>query len=144
MPTYKLHFHEDINFWTTNKKVSHSRSNFEKITVSNKESWKQWTVNITNRVHISQPFMLHPLYVTPPRMTWISGIKSELLKRLFLAKKWWWFFLFWNPMGPFRDTYLLTRQANSGQIFLHWVAATLKGHEGFQNKKSWTTFHHHF
>ena len=31
-----------------------------------------------------------------------------------------------------------------GQIFLHWAAATLKGHIGFQNKKFYTTFHHHF
>jgi hypothetical protein len=25
--------------------------------------------------------------------------------------------------------------SHSGQIFLHWAAATLKGHIGFQNKK---------
>ena len=25
--------------------------------------------------------------------------------------------------------------SSSGQIFLHWAAATLKGHIGFQNKK---------
>ena len=31
----------------------------------------------------------------------------------------------------------------SGQIFLHWAAATLKGLVGFQNKKNWATFHHH-
>jgi hypothetical protein len=27
---------------------------------------------------------------------------------------------------------------------LHWAAATLKGHVGFQNKKFYATFHHHF
>jgi hypothetical protein len=34
--------------------------------------------------------------------------------------------------------YLLTCQANSaimGRFVLHWAAATLKGHVGFQNKK---------
>ena len=31
----------------------------------------------------------------------------------------------------------------SGQLFLHWAAATLKGLVEFQNKKSYTTFHHH-
>ena len=43
--------------------------------------------------------------------------------------------------------YLLTCQANLaflGRFFLHWAAATLKGHVGFQNKKFYTTFHHHF
>ena len=34
----------------------------------------------------------------------------------------------------------------SGQMFLHWAAATLKGLVEFQNleKKIQTTFHHHF
>ena len=31
----------------------------------------------------------------------------------------------------------------SGQIFLHWAAATLKGLLQFQNQKMLTTFHHH-
>jgi hypothetical protein len=31
----------------------------------------------------------------------------------------------------------------SGQLFLHWAAATLEGLVEFQNKKNWTTFHHH-
>ena len=32
----------------------------------------------------------------------------------------------------------------SGQIFLHWAAATLKGLVEFQNIFFYTTFHHHF
>jgi hypothetical protein len=32
----------------------------------------------------------------------------------------------------------------SGQIILHWAAATLKSLVKFQNKKFYTTFHHHF
>jgi hypothetical protein len=39
--------------------------------------------------------------------------------------------------------YLLTCQANSavlGRFFLHWAAATLKGHVGFQNKKNLVHF----
>ena len=32
----------------------------------------------------------------------------------------------------------------SGQLFLHWAEeATLKGLVEFQNKKNYTTFHHH-
>jgi hypothetical protein len=31
----------------------------------------------------------------------------------------------------------------SGQLFLHWAAANLKGVVEFQNKRNYTTFHHH-
>ena len=77
MPTYKLHFHEDINFWTTNKKVSSLQGQIKKKSrLATKKVRNNEQRNVTNRVLTSQPFMLHPLYVTPPIITRISEIKS--------------------------------------------------------------------
>ena len=55
------------------------------------------------------------------------------------------FFYFEIQLAPSEIPANLPGQLSlSGQIFLHWAAATLKGLGEFQNKKNQTTFHHHF
>ena len=61
------------------------------------------------------------------------------MKQLFLAddgEKWSRIFYFEILHAPSEIPANLPGQfSRSGQIFLHWAAATLKGHVGFQNKK---------
>ena len=67
--------------------------------------------------------------------------KSRVLKLTFLAlndgEKWSRFFYFEIHRAPSEiPANLPGKFGLSGQIFLHWAAATLKGLSEFQNKKS--------
>ena len=80
------------------------------------------------------------LRITPARTHLISGLKSRVLKLPFLTKndgeKWSRIFYFEILLAPSEIPANLPGQFSpSGQIFLHWAAATLKGLVGFQNKK---------
>ncbi len=70
----------------------------------------------------------------------INGLKSRVLKLPFLLKndseKWSKIFYFEIHRAPSEIPANLPGQFSlSGQIFLHWAAATLKGLGEFQNKK---------
>ena len=75
---------------------------------------------------------------TPPRTTRISGLKSQILKPTFLSSKWWWKVVYFEiPWAPSEIPANLPGQISlSGQKFLHWAAATLKGLVEFQNNFS--------
>ena len=78
--------------------------------------------------------------VTPPRTPRISGLKSQILEPTFWAKSggenWSRIFYFEILLAPSEIPANLPGQFSpSGQILLHWAAATLKGLVGFQNKK---------
>ena len=70
----------------------------------------------------------------------MSGLESRVLKWNFWLKnddeKWSRIFYFEILLAPLEIPANLPGQFSpSGQIFLHWAAATLKGLVGFQNKK---------
>ena len=68
---------------------------------------------------------------------------SDLETNIFELKRW--SFYFEILVAPSEIPANLPGQFSlSGQLFLHWAAATLKGLVGFQNKKIQTTFHPHF
>jgi hypothetical protein len=70
---------------------------------------------------------------TPVRTLLISGLKSRVLKLVFLTSR---IFYFEIHRAPSEIPANLPGQFSlSGQIFLHWAAATLKGLGEFQNKK---------
>ena len=76
------------------------------------------------------------IYYTPPRTLSISGLKSRVLELSFGGKKWSRIY-FEIDRAPSEIPAKLPGQfGHSGQIFLHWAAATLKGLGEFQNKKS--------
>jgi hypothetical protein len=73
-------------------------------------------------------------------VTSVSGLKSQVLKPKIWFKnddeKWSRIFYFEILRAPLEiPADLPVPFSLSGQIFLHWAAATLKGHIGFQNKK---------
>ena len=64
----------------------------------------------------------------------ISGLKSQVLKND--GEKWSRIFYFEIHQAPSEMPAILPGQfSHSGQIFLHWAAATLKGLGECQNKK---------
>ena len=78
---------------------------------------------------------------TPVRTLSICGLKSRVMKLPFLSLKSdgknWSRIYFELHRAPSEISAKLPGQfGHSGQIFLHWAAATLKGLSEFQNKKS--------
>ena len=79
--------------------------------------------------------------ITPARTCSISGLKSRVLKFTFLSlkndgKKWSRIYFEIHRAPSEIPAKLPDQFGHSGQIFLHWAAATLKGLGEFQNKKS--------
>ena len=85
--------------------------------------------------------MKFPLVPTPARTHSIRGLKSRVLKLTFFyfendGKKWSGiYFEIHRPPSEIAAK-LPSQFGQSGQIFLHWAAATLKGLGEFQDKKS--------
>ena len=85
-------------------------------------------------LHTRECFRLYVL--TPARTLSISGLKSRVLKLSFLSFKKWSRIYFEIHRAPSEIPAKLPSQfGNSGQIFLHWAAATLKGLGKFQKNK---------
>ena len=75
------------------------------------------------------------MHNTPVRTHSISGLKSRVMKLSFLSLKKWSRIYFEIDQAPSEIPAKLPGQfGQSGQIFLHWAAATLKGLGQFQNK----------
>ena len=94
-----------------------------------------------NEVHSFNVFAWEGnIWLTPPTTPRISGLKSQVWNQHFWVKndgeKWSRIFYFEILGAPSKIPANLPGQfSHYGQIFLHWAAATLKGHLGFQNKK---------
>ena len=92
-------------------------------------------------------FRAHTAQNSQNKWTKISGLETNIfeLKISNDGEKWSRIFYFEILLAPSELPANLPGQFSlSGQIFLHWAVATLKGLVGFQNKKLQTTFHPHF
>ena len=103
----------------------------------------------TQNMYQDSKLLAPVVYFIPPRTSRISRLKSQVLKPTFLVYlkmmvKSGLEFYFQILLSPSEIPANLPGQfSHSGQIFLHWAAAVLKGLGQFQNKFQ-TTFLYHF
>ena len=104
-------------------------------------AWKNKGIYIRFALIYSKALLVSYLYeFTPARTLSISGLKSRVLKLSFLSlqmmvKSGLEFILKFTEPSEI-PAKLPGQFGHFGQMFLHWAAATLKGHGEFQNKKS--------